>query len=150
KYKVEKTARGIRSEYLSSISNYPHGFQHLAPPDFEWLRVFEVFPPFSARLIIHFPNGGRLWILNAASPIAARKTRLFCPLARNFDKDGPLEAVYDFNTQIFNEDRVLVESQHPEDLPLDIQMEVHIAADGTSIAYRRLLREMGLGASYVS
>jgi vanillate O-demethylase monooxygenase subunit len=150
KYKVEKTPRGIRSEYLSSISNYPHGFQHLAPADFEWLRVFDVFPPFSARLIIHFPNGGRLWILNAASPIAARKTRLFCPLARNFDKDGPLEAVYDFNTQIFNEDRVLVESQHPEDLPLDIQMEVHIAADGTSIAYRRLLREMGLGASYVS
>ncbi len=150
KYKVEKTPRGARVEYLSSVSNYPKGFQHLAPADFEWLRVFEMFPPFSARLIVHFPDSGRLWILNAASPISARKTRLFCPLARNFGKDGPLEDVYNFNAQIFNEDKIIVESQKPEDLPLDLQMEVHIAADGASIAYRRLLREMGLGQLYVS
>ena len=38
----------------------------------------------------------------------------------------------------------------PEDLPLDIQMEAHIAADRTSIAYRKLLKEMGLGQLYVS
>jgi hypothetical protein len=35
-------------------------------------------------------------------------------------------------------------------LPLDVQMEAHIAADRTSIAYRRLLKKMGLGALYVS
>lgn len=150
KYKVEKTERGARIEYLSSMSNYPRGLQHLAPADFQWLRVFEIFPPFSARLIVHFPDGGRLWILNAASPISARKTRLFCPLARNFGKDGPIEDVHKFNLQIFNEDKVIVESQKPEDLPLDLQMEAHIAADGASIAYRRLLREMGLGQLYVS
>ena len=149
-YKVERTARGIRAEYVSNVSNYPRGFQHLAPPDFVWLRVFEVYPPFAARLIVHFPNGGRLWILNAASPIAARKTRLFCPLARNFDRDSPVEDVHKFNLLIFNEDRVIVELQRPEDLPLDIQMEAHIAADRTSIAYRKLLKEMGLGALYVS
>ena len=149
-YKVERTARGIRAEYASNVSNYPRGFQHLAPPDFVWLRVFEVYPPFAARLIVHFPDGGRLWILNAASPIAARKTRLFCPLARNFDKDGPVDDVHKFNLLIFNEDRVIVESQRPEDLPLDVQMEAHIAADRTSIAYRKLLKEMGLGALYVS
>lgn len=149
-YRVSRTPRGVRADYVSSVSNYPKGMQHLAPPDFEWLRVFEVFPPFSARLIVHFPNGGRLWILNAASPIAARKTRLFCPLARNFDKDGSIEAVHKFNLQIFIEDKRIVESQKPEDLPLDIQMEAHIAADRTSIAYRKLLKEMGLGQMYVS
>ena len=145
-YKVERTARGIRADYVSGVSNYPRGFQHLAPPDFQWLRVFEVYPPFAAPLlIVHFPDGGRLWILNAASPIAARKTRLFCPLARNFGKDGPIEDVHKFNLLIFNEDKVIVKSQRPEDLPLDAQMEAHIAADRTSIAYRRLLKEMGLG-----
>jgi vanillate O-demethylase monooxygenase subunit len=149
-YKVERTARGIKAEYVSSMSNYPKGLQHLGPPDFEWLRVYEVFAPFSARLIVHFPNGGLLWILNAASPISARKTRLFCPLARNFDQDKPIEDVHAFNLQIFTEDKVIVESQKPEDLPLDIQMEAHIAADRTSIAYRMKLKEMGLGALYVS
>ena len=39
---------------------------------------FEVFPPFSARLIVHFPNGGRLWILNAASPVALRLATVSC------------------------------------------------------------------------
>jgi hypothetical protein len=132
------------------MSNYPKHLRHLAPEGFQWRRVFEVFPPFSARLTVHFPNEGRLCILNAASPISARKTRLFCPLARNFGKDGPLEDVYAFNKQIFNEDRVIVESQKPEDLPLDLQMEAHIPADRSSIAYRMVLKEMGLGAMYVS
>ena len=50
----------------------------------------------------------------------------------------------------FNEDRVMVESQRPEDLPLDITMEAHIAADRTSIAYRKLLKDSGLGALYFS
>jgi phenylpropionate dioxygenase-like ring-hydroxylating dioxygenase large terminal subunit len=149
-YKVERTERGIRAEYLSSVSNYPRGLQHRAPSDFQWLRVFEVFPPFAARLIAHFPDGGRLWILNAASPTSARRTRLFYPLARNFDKDSSVEDVYSFNFKIFNEDRVIVESQKPEDLPLNIQMEAHIAADRTSIAYRKLLKEMGLGSQYIS
>jgi phenylacetaldehyde dehydrogenase len=149
-YKVERTERGVRAENVSSVSNYPRELQHRAPADFPWLRVFEVFPPFAARLIVHFPEGGRLWILNAACPISARKTRLFCPLARYFDKDGSIEAVHEFNFRIFNEDRVIVESQRPEDLPLDIQMEAHIAADRTSIAYRKLLKEMGLGTQYIS
>ncbi len=149
-YRVERTARGIRAQYVSSVSNYPVGKHDLAPPDFEWLRDFEVFPPFAARLIVHFPNGGRLHILNAASPVAARKTRLFVPLAKNFDRDLPVADVHAFNLTIFNEDRVMVESQRPEDLPLDITMEAHIAADRTSIAYRKLLRESGLGALYFS
>jgi vanillate O-demethylase monooxygenase subunit len=149
-YQLEHTTSGIRAKYVSTVSNYPKHLQHLAPPDFQWLRVFEVFPPFSARLTVHFPEGGRLWILNAALPISARKTRLFCPLARNFNKNGPLEELMAFNLQIFNEDRVIVESQKPEDLPLDLQMEVHIAADRTSIAYRKLLKSMGLGSMYTS
>ena len=58
--------------------------------------------------------------------------------------------MHKFNLLIFKEDKVIVESQWPEDLPLDVQMEAHIAADRTSIAYRKLLKEMGLGALYVS
>jgi vanillate O-demethylase monooxygenase subunit len=143
-YTVERTARGLRAEYLSNVSNYGPAQKHLAPADFVWRRTFEVFPPFSARLIVHFPDDKKLWILNAASPVSARKTRLFCPLARNFDKESSVEAVRAFNLAVFNEDRVLVENQRPEDLPLDLSLEVHIAADRSSVAYRRLLKQMGL------
>jgi len=75
--------------------------QHLAPEDFLWERIFDVYPPFSAVLTIHFPNDGVLKILNACCPISHNKTRLFVPLTRNFDTTGDLQAVYDFNAQIF-------------------------------------------------
>ncbi len=147
-YTVERTSHGLRAEYISNVSNYGPAQKHLAPADFVWRRTFEVFPPFSARLIVHFPDDKKLWILNAACPVSARKTRLFCPLARNFDKDSSVEAVRAFNLAVFNEDRALVENQRPEDLPLDLSLEVHIAADRSSIAYRRLLKQMGLSLAF--
>jgi vanillate O-demethylase monooxygenase subunit len=50
-------------------------------------------------------------IMNAASPISARITRLFAPIARNFDTDLPVQDVYDFNGEIFREDKRIVEAQ---------------------------------------
>ena len=144
KYHTEITDFGLRTEYLSNVSNYPKALQHLEPAGFQWLRVFEVYPPFNAVLTVHFPNEGRLSILNAASPVSARKTRLFVPLTRNFDQTGSLEDVYAFNAQIFAEDQDIVESQKPEDLPLDLMMEAHFEADRSSTTYRRLLASMGL------
>jgi vanillate O-demethylase monooxygenase subunit len=65
-------------------------------------------------------------------------------MARNFDKDLPLQDVYDFNDKIFREDKAMVEAQMPEHLPLDPRLEAHITADRSSIAYRKTLRDMGL------
>ena len=149
-YTVIPTAHGLRAEYTSTVSNFPKGLQHRAPKDFQWLRVFDVFLPFAAILRVYFPEGGRLCILNAPSPISARKTRLFSPLCRNFDRDQPLEPVYEFNRQIFTEDQEVVEAQYPEDLPLDLRTECHIEADKTSIAYRKGLAKLGLSKVYTA
>jgi phenylpropionate dioxygenase-like ring-hydroxylating dioxygenase large terminal subunit len=142
----ETTVDGLtlRTEYWSDVSNYPKRLHHLAPPGFRWLRVFHVYPPFTASLTVHFPGPDRLAILNAASPVAARKTRLFVPIARNFDTTGSLEDIYAFNAQIFAEDQEIVERQRPEELPLDLMAEMHIAADRSSVNYRRLLTQLGL------
>lgn len=151
RYDVIKTPTGLRAEYLSTVSNFPKAMQDRAPADFQWLRVFEVFLPFTAKLTVHFPGEGeRLCILNAASPISARKTRVFCPISRNFDKDMPLEPVYEFNYQVFAEDKEVVEAQYPEDLPLELRAESHIRADQTSIGYRKGLSALGLGATYTA
>ena len=149
-YKVTPMSHGLRTEYLSTVSNFPKALQHRAPADFQWLRVFDVFLPFAAILRVHFPEGGRLCILNAPSPVSARKTRLFSPLCRNFDQDQPLEPVYEFNRQIFTEDQEIVEAQYPEDLPLDLRTECHIEADKTSIAYRKGLAKLGLSKTYTA
>lgn len=149
KYLTERTVYGLHTEYVSDVSNYPHGLQHMAPEGFLWKRVFDVYPPFSAILTVHFPQQGILKILNACCPVSYNKTRLFVPLTRNFDTTGDLEAVYEFNAQIFAEDQDMVESQKPEELPLDITMEAHFEADRSSTLYRRILAEWGLSKRYV-
>lgn len=149
-YTVKREGSGLLAEYWSTVSNYGKGQDNLVPEGFKWLREFRVFPPFAATLTVYFPNDGKLMILNCACPVSARYTRLFCPISRNFDKDASVEDTIKFNLQVFQEDREMVEAQTPEDLPLDLQAEVHIPADRTSIAYRQLLSEMGLGRSYTA
>ena len=81
----------------------------VVPDGFLWRRVFEVDVPFFARLTVYFPENGRLAILNAASPVSARLTRLFVPIARNFDKDLPLDDVYAFTALALVESALRVE-----------------------------------------
>jgi phenylpropionate dioxygenase-like ring-hydroxylating dioxygenase large terminal subunit len=149
-YTPVETAHGFKVDYLSNVSNYGVGFHHLAPPDYPWLRQFEAHLPFTASLTIHFPNDERLVIFNAASPVSARKTRLFVPIARNFNLEQPVEEVHDFNLRVFEEDRAMVELQKPERLPLDMALEAHIPADRSSIAYRRGLKKMGFGEFFLA
>ena len=149
-YPVELTAAGFRADYISTVSNYSTGFKHLNPPGFRWRRLFETWLPFTAKLTVFFPNDGQLHILNAASPVSARKTRVFVPICRNFDKDAPLQPTLDFNHQVFAEDKAIVEQQFPEDLPIDLQEEVHIRADKSSITYRQGLAKLGLGRSFTA
>jgi len=149
-YPVEITPAGFRADYVSTVSNYPAHLKHLNPPGFLWRRLFEVWLPFTARLTIFFPGGGRLCILNAASPVSARRTRMFSPICRDFDRDAPLQDSLDFNHRVFAEDKAIVESQRPEDLPLNLADEVHIRADKSSITYRKLLADLGLGRTYTA
>jgi vanillate O-demethylase monooxygenase subunit len=143
-YMTTRTSDGFEAEYRSTVGNYPIGRGGRAPADFVWLRHFRLHVPFTATLVVHFPDAGKLVVMNAASPVSARVTRMFAPIARNFDKDLPIEDVHEFNRRVFEEDKAIVEAQRPECLPLDPAMEAHILADRSSLAYRRALRDLGL------
>jgi len=149
-YVPVKTEKGFEVEYRSTVGNYPIGAVDRGRAGFEWLRHFRMHLPFTATLVVHFPDGGRLSIMNAASPVSAKVTRLFAPIARNFDTDLPVQDVYDFNRRVFEEDKAIVEAQKPECLPLDPKMEAHITADRSSIAYRRGLRDMGFSRFFTA
>ncbi len=148
-YNPVASTHGFSVDYWSTVGNYPHGGK-VGPPGFRWLRHFEMHLPFTATLVVHFPDDGRLCIMNAASPVSARRTRMFSPIAKNFDTDQPEQEIFDFNLRIFEEDRAIVEAQKPENLPLDPRIEVNIAADRSSVAYRRGLRAMGLSQFFTA
>ena len=106
--------------------------------------------PFTAKLTVTFPGGSKLHILNASSPVSSRRTRLLVPLCRNFDKDALIEQTLNFNCQIFAEDIEIVESQYPEDLPLNLQDEAHFPADRSSVTNRKGLAALGLGHQFTA
>lgn len=78
-----------------------------------------------------------------ATPMDAATTRVYSFIGRNhsLDKDdSDFTAGFDV---IMDQDRRVVESQRPEEIPLDIQEELHLRyPDAASIAYRRMLREV--------
>lgn len=149
-YTTRETPHGFVADYISQVANYAHGSGQVSPAGFQWLRHFEVHLPFTATLTVHFPDHKRLVILNAASPVSAKKTRLFVPIARNVDKHLSAEEIQAFNYRVFSEDKAMVEAQKPERLPLDLTLEAHIPADRSSIAYRRGLKRMGFGQFFLA
>ncbi|MGN0937783.1 MULTISPECIES: Rieske 2Fe-2S domain-containing protein [unclassified Acinetobacter] len=149
-YKTFETETGFNADYWSSVGRYPIGLEQRGQDGFQWLRHFEIHLPFTATLTIHFPNDSKQVIMNVASPMTARSTRLFAPICRNYDKDLPVEDAYDFNLKIFEEDRLVSESQKPEYLPLDLSIEAHFPADRSSSMYRKLLRKKGFSPLFAA
>ncbi len=81
-----------------------------------------------------------------ARPIAERETQFYFGLARNFALDQPDEIFAKKNTDVTEQDRVIVEAQRPEELPLDLSAELHLrGTDAAAVEYRRALKRLGVG-----
>lgn len=107
------------------------------------LSEYEVHMPFAAHLILHFPRGDE-HIFDIVSPLSAARSRIFMLKTRDHDMDQPVDEWIEFQKAVNEEDREMVESQVPFDLPLDATAEGHIPSDRFSIAYRRRWRQLGL------
>ena len=115
-----------------------------------WETSYHVTLPFAVRLWERIPQKGEAYhvVFNVASPVSARRVRAFFFVCRNFDFDVPAEEILEWEGRIMAEDKVIVESQRPEELPLDLAAELHVQSDRMTIAYRRRLAELGLGAEH--
>lgn len=112
--------------------------------------VYTLSPPFATRLGVHAPDGRVLEIYDLATPETARRTRVHMLLSRNYDQADAAGPPIEYQMHVNQEDIPVVEDQYPEDLPLDLRQEVHIAADRMSVAYRRRLKAMGLTGDWVA
>jgi len=84
----------------------------------------------------------------AAQPHSATRSTGYCYQSRDFDLDGPDQPYADFQEFLAVQDKVVVESQRPEELPLDLAAELHLGFDRVAIAYRRALVDLGVEESY--
>lgn len=78
------------------------------------------------------------------TPLGAKKTRNFTIAARNYgDPTDDYSKFQEFQDLVYEQDREIVESQRPEELPEDLSFEMHLkGVDTLSITYRRWLKEL--------
>ena len=151
-YELELSDTGLRHHY-SDLGNSRLFERHLrlgadapAPTLIEDVKYDYRFTyPFASSLEVRAPDGRSSFIFDVIQPIAAKKSRVFKIIARNFDLDGPIEAAVAFEQAVNKEDREAIEPALPVLVPLDPRDEFHIKADRWSIAYRRALSKFGLG-----
>lgn len=90
------------------------------------------------------------YISMVASPISSNRTRVFCWRARDHSFDESDQELTDFQRLVLLQDRAIVESQRPEEIPLDLRDELHLKVpDAGALSYRRLLRSLDHTGSYL-
>jgi vanillate O-demethylase monooxygenase subunit len=108
--------------------------------------------PFSWRMRIS-TSRGTMVLFVIAQPRSERTCSFWVYCSRDYRLSPPDDRTFDdeireVNALIVEQDRVMVESQQPEALPLDLTEEVHLrVADAACIEYRRRLRLIA-GAAY--
>jgi phenylpropionate dioxygenase-like ring-hydroxylating dioxygenase large terminal subunit len=137
-FEIERTALG-----LSWVNNVrlPSSADHLG--DYVSYNTNLLFP-FSVYLRALGEEGITI-LFTATQPITDGRSSNWLMFARNHSFDRPDDTWTKFSENIWAEDKRVVESQRPEELPVDLTKEVHLrAADAGGVAYRRLLEELGL------
>jgi phenylpropionate dioxygenase-like ring-hydroxylating dioxygenase large terminal subunit len=85
----------------------------------------------------------RFGILAQVAPVDEEHCESRLIMSLNYGHEIPDEELLAFQDRVSEQDRVVVESQRPELLPLDLQAELHLRSDRMAIAYRKWLRALG-------
>lgn len=140
-YRVIRDEDGIRSEEIAIFQPDPDGSgiaKHV-------YYTYEILSPLSVKFTKRDKETGHLMsILLTVLPVDADKSIAFGVISFNYDTGIPDEEVIRFQNLIFAQDKPIVENQKPEDLPLDLQIELSLKCDRMSIAYRQYLTESGV------
>jgi len=107
---------------------------------------YELHLPYTLVLRLGWGGERGMVYFFASQPISPNECAGFLIMARNYDFDQPVEVLQSFEDTIFNQDKRIVESQRPEQVPFDLAAELHLKFDAVAVAYRRAMRAQGLAA----
>lgn len=141
-YEVEATPDGITARDIRTWSPDPDGSG--VPGPAMWL--YRVLAPLTAYISLSQPGrpSERYAMFFAVTPVDESTSVGWMWNSLNYNHDLTDEDFLAYVDEIVDQDRPIVESQRPELLPLDLQAELHVRGDRTSIAYRRWLKDLGL------
>lgn len=107
-------------------------------------RLFTVILPFMVMIQAWEPGGvEKSTKIYLCTPISSKETKFYRFAGRNYRDRRSDAELNNRHHLIFEQDRVIVEAQRPEELPLDLSEELHLRGpDSTAVEYRKRLREL--------
>lgn len=106
-------------------------------------NTYRLTMPLTIYLNRRFPGDNHYILVMTASPVGPKHTRSFSFITRNYALAKGDQEFVRFEQVILDQDRPVVESQRPEELPVDLSAELHIrGVDRVSLEYRKLLIEL--------
>jgi len=107
--------------------------------------TYEIIRPLTVLFTKRDPDtNNKMTILLTILPIEERKSIAYGIMSFNYETGTTDQEIIDFQDMIFSQDKPIVENQKPEDLPLDLQVELSLKCDRMSIAYRQYLKKLGV------
>jgi phenylpropionate dioxygenase-like ring-hydroxylating dioxygenase large terminal subunit len=138
-YVVESTPDGPVARDIRVFQPNPDGTGVAAQVSYD----YGVMRPLAVYLVKHL-KGALQVVMLLVTPLSETESVGYTLNSRNYP-DGSTEAKREaFSHLIMGQDTVIVESQRPELLPLDLQAELHLRSDRMAVAYRQWLRGLGL------
>jgi len=131
----------------------PGGFQYEIDTPVNRLRpnsaskqLYTVILPFMITIQRRQPDSTeRHTNIYLCAPVANNETKFYRLAGRNYRDTKSDEQLNAQHRKIFEQDKVIVESQRPWELPLDLAEELHLRGPDTpAVEYRRRLKQMGI------
>jgi len=99
--------------------------------------------PYTIHLVSEYvARGGRRVLFFAVQPHGDGTCSGYCYQSRDFDLGGADEPYARFQALLAEQDRVVVESQEPLEVPNQLGAELHLPFDKVAVAYRRAMSEL--------
>jgi phenylpropionate dioxygenase-like ring-hydroxylating dioxygenase large terminal subunit len=139
-HEIVETDYGLRYSFEQPE---PGALHSIADELVRW--EYYLYRPFTIHLKKITPNGNATLISMVASPTGDELTSMWLWIVRNYDQDPTQDPSFvDFTHTIMEQDRVVVESQRPERIPVDLREELHLKVpDASGMAFRRMLGSIG-------
>lgn len=144
---VETDGHVLRYEFLRpearSTEKYPL-FPNWDRRDSVRRTRYALHLPYTIVVRMDWGGAEQLVYLFASQPVGEDRCIGYCLIRQNYNLDQPDAVFQAFEDEVFEQDRRMVESQRPEQVPFDLHAELHLKFDSVAIAYRRAMQALGL------
>jgi phenylpropionate dioxygenase-like ring-hydroxylating dioxygenase large terminal subunit len=110
----------------------------------ERMSNYQLHLPYTIVLRLGWGGEKGMVYFFVSQPISANKCRGYTLIGRNYNLKEPDTILQNFEQVIFDQDKRIVESQRPEQVPFDFTEELHLKFDAVAMNYRRAMKREGL------